>query len=284
MIKAYYHLTKPGIIYGNAVTAAAGFFLAAKGDIDWKVFIGMLVGLSLIIGAGCVLNNYFDRDIDGKMERTKNRELVTGTISQRGAVLYSILLLAGGVTLLHTTTTSRALLAALFGFVVYVFIYTPLKRRTEYATLIGAFAGAVPPVVGYTSITNTYDAAAVILFVTLVFWQMPHFFAIGIFRLKDYAAAKIPIVPIRRGIVNAKIQSVIFLTLFLFSSLTLVAYHYRGYVFGSVMVITGVLWGWHALRGFQEGVDDIVWAKKLFRFSLMVLMFFSLSVSVSLHW
>src|SRR4051812_23441537 len=123
MIKTYYHLTKPGIIYGNAITAMAGFFLASKGHFDPKLFVAMLVGLSLVIASGCVFNNIMDKDIDSKMDRTKNRAMVAGAISKVNATVYGTILLSLGVLSLFVLTNLSALFAALIGFIVYVFLY-----------------------------------------------------------------------------------------------------------------------------------------------------------------
>src|SRR6185369_12346497 len=105
MIKDYYQLTKPGIIYGNALPAIAGFLLASKDQVDVKLFLAMLVGLSLVIASGRVLNNIYDRNIDAKMERTKNRALVTGKISKTNALIFSAVLIILGVLVLTLLTT-----------------------------------------------------------------------------------------------------------------------------------------------------------------------------------
>ncbi|MDR3642282.1 MAG: heme o synthase [Candidatus Doudnabacteria bacterium] len=270
MLRNYYALTKPGIIYGNAITAAAGFFLAAKGEIDWKLMLMMLVGLSLVIASGCVFNNYMDRDIDGRMERTKNRALPSGAVSPKAAIIFAGLLLFLGVIALYFHTTNKALIAALVGFFVYVFLYTPLKRRTVYATLIGSIAGATPPVVGYAAVTNRFDSGALILFLILVFWQMPHFYAIAIRRIKDYNDASIPVLPITKGIYATKIQMALYIIGFIVASAMLTLFGYAGYLYFAVSTLLGLAWLWRSVRGFKTA-DNTLWAKKVFLFSLIVL-------------
>src|SRR5687767_7912381 len=118
MIKEYYWLTKPGIIYGNAITASAGFFLASHRQFDPKLFLAMLIGLSFVIAAACVFNNIFDADIDAKMQRTKSRSMVTHSVSKKSAIIYAIVLIILGVVCLYSFTTKAALFTVLVGFFV----------------------------------------------------------------------------------------------------------------------------------------------------------------------
>jgi protoheme IX farnesyltransferase len=285
MIKDYYELTKPGIIYGNAITAIAGFLLAwskllAKSTFDIKLFVAMLIGLSLVIAAGCVFNNIYDSKIDAVMERTKNRAIASGKISKRSAFIFGVILIFLGLFILHFHTNRSALLAALLGFVVYVFIYTPLKHKTVYATLIGAIAGATPPVVGYTAVTNNFDITAIILFIILVLWQMPHFYSIAIYRMKDYAAASIPVLPIKSGIKTTKIHILIYIIAFIVAAFSLRYYNITGDFYAGFTTVLGLTWLYYAIKGFKTP-DDVLWAKKMFKFSLIVLT--SLSVLLALN-
>ncbi len=192
-LKAYYRLTKPGIIYGNALMYGAGFFLASREGIDWQLFISGLAGLSLVIGAACVFNNIADRELDAKMERTKKRALVSGAISVKDATIFGYLLAIPGLLELYLLTDYTAFFTALVGFAVYVFAYTPMKPKSRYALFVGAIAGATPPVVGYTAVTDVYDGWALLLFVLLFLWQLPHFIAIATYRFEDYSMAGVPL-------------------------------------------------------------------------------------------
>ncbi len=193
IIKKYYYLAKPGIVRSNALAAAAGFVFASSGAINWGVFAAMLLGLIGIIASGCVFNNYYDRDIDARMERTAKRALVRGTISDAHALIYGTVLgvLGGAVLLLYTNFLTFAV--ALVGFGVYVLLYTPVKHKHPVALFIGAVAGAVPPVVGYVAVTNTFDWWAVVLFTFLYVWQLVHFMAIAVYRYDEYTAAGVPL-------------------------------------------------------------------------------------------
>jgi protoheme IX farnesyltransferase len=270
MVKEYYKLAKPGIIYGNAITAAAGFFLAGKGHFDFKLFAAMLIGLSFIIGSSCAFNNVWDADIDAKMERTKNRAMVTHKISKAKAIIFAAILGLLGVAILALHTNLLTLSVALVGMFFYLVLYTPLKRKTIYGTIIGAVAGATPPVVGYVAVTNNFDTAALLLFFILVFWQMPHFYAIAIRRLEEYKAASIPVLPVKEGIHATKIKMLAYIAAFALAASALTYFKYTGYSYLTSVILLGLCWLWLGIKGFQSA-DNNAWAKKMFLFSLIVL-------------
>ncbi|OGE73784.1 MAG: protoheme IX farnesyltransferase [Candidatus Doudnabacteria bacterium RIFCSPLOWO2_02_FULL_42_9] len=280
-MKEYINLTKPGIILGNAVTAVGGFFLASKGDVDFILLISMLVGLSLVIASACVLNNVFDREIDSRMERTKNRAIVTGSISKPKALIFGIILLLPGLALLFLHTTYYTLLAALLAWFVYVAIYTPLKPKTSHATLIGSIAGASPVVAGYVAVTNKFDLGAILLFVILVSWQMPHFYAIALYRLHEYKAAGIPVLPIVKGLFTTKLAMTIYIIFFILALSLLTVFNYTGYVYFGIMLLLGLTWLRKSIRGFSPQIDTTIWARNMFKFSLMVLLAFSIMISLN---
>ncbi len=279
-LQSYYRLTKPGIVYGNALPATAGFLLASKGHIHIGRFVIMLLGLSYIIAASCVINNYTDRDIDKRMERTKKRALAVGTISTRNALVFAIVLGVIGSLLLGVFINILSLLLALFCMFAYLVLYGIGKRKTVHGTLIGSISGAMPPVVGYVAVTNRIDTAALLLFAVLVTWQMPHFYAIAIFRAKDYKAADIPVLPVVKGVKTTKIQIIAYVIAFLISSSLLNVYGYTGYVYLAGTLIVGAIWLVRGLRGLRAS-DDIIWARQMFGFSLIVLLTWSALVSIS---
>ena len=161
--KRYLLITKPGIIMGNLISVLGGFFLAANGSQSLQLLLMTLMGVSLVIASGCVFNNYIDRDIDGLMERTRNRVLVKGLISPRASLIYASLLGVAGVVLLGQINGLAALLGGL-GFVVYVGLYSLwLKRRSVYGTLVGSLSGAMPPVIGYCAVRGEFDSGALVL-------------------------------------------------------------------------------------------------------------------------
>jgi protoheme IX farnesyltransferase len=281
LIRSYYYLAKPGIIYGNVITTVAGFLLASQNGFDTWLFVASIIGISFVMGSACVFNNIADRDIDIYMERTQNRALVTKKIPVRNALAYGIILGLIGFKVLFFFTTPIATMVAAVGFVVYVGLYTPLKKKTVHATLVGSISGAVPPVVGYTAVTGKLDTGAWILFAILTLWQMPHFYSIAIFRLNDYKKAMIPVLPAKKSIYATKIYIIVYIILYIIAAGLLTVAGYTGYIYLGVMAVTGLAWLWFALGGFRKGIVNEVWARKLFRFSLIVLLIFSLTVSIS---
>jgi len=253
--------------------------LASRGHPSLPLFIAMLAGISLVMASGCVFNNYIDRGIDAKMIRTKHRALAAHTLPARHALIYATVLGLVGAALLGRFTNLLTLAVALGGFVVYVALYGLAKRRSVHGTIVGAVAGAVPPVVGYTAVSGQLDAGAAIVFIILVLWQMPHFYAIAIFRLADYRAAGLPVLPVKRGIRAAKVQIVAYIAAFMFALATLSATGYVGPLYLIVMLGLATIWLRLALRGFHAP-DNALWARQLFRFSLLVILTFSAMISL----
>lgn len=282
MIKQYLQVTKPGIIFGNLISVVGGFLLASKGSIDYPLFLATLVGVSLVVASGCVFNNYIDRDIDKKMERTKNRVLVKGLIAPSVTLVYATVLGIAGFVLLYIAANPLAMWLAVMGFVVYVGVYSLyMKRHSVYGTLIGSLSGAAPPVIGYCAVTNEFDAGALILLAIFSLWQMPHSYAIAIFRFKDYQAANIPVLPVVKGISVAKNHITVYILAFMIATLMLTLVGYAGYKYLIVAAAVSVWWLGMALRGYKTE-NDSVWARKLFVFSIVAIT--SLSVMMSIDF
>lgn len=266
----YTLITKPGIILGNLVTVAAGFLLASKGHFDISLFLSVLLGLAFIIASACVFNNYIDRDIDRKMERTKQRALAAGIISGRNAIIFGIILLFIGSAILLEWTNPLTFYISISGFAIYVFLYSLWKPHTLYATAIGSLAGAVPPLAGYAAASNHLDIGAFLLFFMLVFWQMAHFHAIAIYRLKDYAKANIPVLPAAKGMLRTKIHILLFIIAFIPTALLLTYFGYTGKIYLTTTLLLGLFWIAFSIKGFWSKTDEI-WGKQMFWISLVMI-------------
>ncbi len=273
MIKDYYRLTKPGIIYGNCLSAIAGFFLASNGHIKIGLFLAMISGISLIIGSACVFNNYLDKDIDALMDRTKKRAIASGRIKPVSALIYGTVLFIAGAGLLLIFTNFLTFWVAWVGFVVYVLVYGYFKRRSVHGTVIGSVSGAVPPVVGYCAASNNFDTGALLLFLILVFWQMPHFYGIALYREKDYRAAHIPVLPIVSGARVAKLQTLVYIVSFIVACTLLTVFGYGGYTLLLASVVVGLVWLVRGVKNYSV-VSDKIWGRQMFLFSLIVLLVF----------
>lgn len=266
----YLSLTKPGIIFGNIITTIGGFYLA-KPQGTFLLLLITLIGISLIIASGCIYNNYIDRDIDPLMERTKNRATALGLVSFGKLLLLGTLLGLLGLAVLFVFTNTLTACIALLGFFFYTIIYSLYFKRTSlYGTAIGSISGAVPPMVGYCAVSNTLDSGAFILFLMLAFWQMPHSYAIAIYRLKDYRAAGIPVLPVKKSMHYTKIRLLVYIILFFVTSLLPTFFSYTGYFYFVVAVILNLYWLYLAYTGFSSE-DDTLWARKIFLFSIILI-------------
>lgn len=239
----------------------------------------MLAGISLVIASACVCNNYLDRDIDRKMDRTRGRALVRGDASPQAALTYAAVLGVVGLGLLLLFTNLITAAIGLFGFIAYVFIYGYAKRRSVHGTVVGSISGAIPPVVGYCAVSGRLDLAALLLFLVLVCWQMPHFYAIAIFRMADYKAAGIPVHPLVAGMRATKLQMLAYIGAFTAAGTSLSLFGYTSLAFGVFVVVLGWFWFWQGLRGLRT-TDDVAWARKLFGASLLVLLLFCVGLGV----
>lgn len=279
MLKKYLFLTKPGILFGNFITTLGGFFLAAQGTIDSLLLLITLVGTTLVVASGCVINNIIDQDIDHKMQRTQNRALVKKTIHPQSAMLFAVVLGLVGFAALWFLVNVYAFAFALLGFVVYVGFYSLWsKRHSIHQTVIGSLSGASPPVIGYTAVMQQFDVAALLLFLAYAFWQMPHSWAIAIYRFDDYKNAGIPILPVARSFLRTKVESLIYIVLFTCSINALFFFGYVNLLFTVMVNLLCAYWLWLSILGFQC-TDNTVWAKKLFLFSVILITVMSLSFS-----
>ncbi len=266
----YYLLTKPGIIMGNLFTVAAGFLLASKGEMNFPLFLATLLGLAGIVASACVFNNYIDRQVDKKMERTKDRPLAQGRISKRDALLFATLLGMLGFWLLFVYTNLLTLALAATGFFIYVVLYSFWKGHTIYGTAIGSLAGAMPPVIGYCAVSQHLDRGAFVLFFMLVLWQMPHFFSIALLHFNDYVKARIPVLPVEKGVWRTKIHMVLYIAAFILTAMMLTFFNYTGYFY--LWIVLGISSSWLILgvKGFKSENDQL-WGQQMFRLSLLVI-------------
>lgn len=279
-IKNYLLVAKPGIIFGNLITAAGGFLLAARGRIDFTLLLPTIIGISLVVASGCVLNNCLDRNIDRKMARTCNRVLARRLMSPKVAVCYASLLGIAGTSLLWAAANMLSVVIVLTGFAIYVGVYSLfLKRNSVYATLIGSLAGATPPLAGYCAVSGRFDMGAVILLSIFSLWQIPHSYAISIFRYDDYAAAAIPVLPVKQEMPIVKKHIAGYILAFMTATLALTFSGYTGYSYLAVAATLSLLWLHMALKGFKAS-NDRLWAKKLFTFSIITIFVLSVMMSI----
>jgi protoheme IX farnesyltransferase len=191
----FYELTKPRMNFLVVITTMVGFYMASRDFLQWRLMLSTIFGTVLCAASAAVLNQLIERDHDAKMPRTKNRPVPAGRISTRDAAacgfalgLFGVVYLAIAVNLLTATLGLATML-------IYLLIYTPLKRITSLNTVIGAIPGAIPPLMGFTAVNNAFSLDALAVFAILFLWQMPHFLAIAILYKRDYQAGGFKMLP-----------------------------------------------------------------------------------------
>jgi heme o synthase len=277
--KDYLALAKPGIIFGNLISAAGGLFLGSRGDFSLLTFAATLVGIALAIGGGCALNNFIDQDIDSLMKRTQNRPLVQKRIPANHALLLGLVLSVLGLSLLLAYTNLLTALVTFAGLLVYVVLYSMWLKRSAHGTWVGSLSGAVPPLAGYCATSGHLDMAGLILFAIYAFWQFPHAYAIAILHLQDYARASIPVLPVVHGVARVKRDMPFYVAVFTICALLLFFTHNTGLSYLSVILALGLAWIRSTWRD-RKCEDDRRWAKKSFGYSIVMVIAMSLMMSV----
>ncbi|MGY8787107.1 MAG: heme o synthase [Fidelibacterota bacterium] len=195
-IKAYFELTKPSITFLILISTALGFFLGMDGMVNPIKFLITLMGSGLVSSGSGALNHYAEQDLDKLMNRTKSRPIPSGLISSTNAFIFGICLTLLGTIILYLWVNELTAILALSTAILYLFVYTPLKRLTWLNTSIGAIPGAMPPLGGWVAATGQLDPEAWILFAILFLWQHPHFYAIAFMCKEDYARANFQMLPV----------------------------------------------------------------------------------------
>jgi protoheme IX farnesyltransferase len=192
----YFELTKPRLNLLVVVTSAVGFYLGSNGAIDAWSMLNVSIGTALVAAGAAVLNQVYERDTDALMKRTRLRPLPAGRVTPTDASVFGVALAILGVALLAVETNLAASLIALATLAIYLAVYTPLKRRTPGATLIGAVPGALPALIGWTGAHGTASLGGWTLFAIVFLWQIPHFMAIAWMYRDDYSRARFPMLPV----------------------------------------------------------------------------------------
>jgi protoheme IX farnesyltransferase len=230
--------------------------------------------------SACGVNNYTDRGIDARMPRTKKRATVTGGISARSLLALSAVLGITGFATLAVLTNWLTFLIGVIAYVDYVALYGWSKRHSIHSTLIGTISGAAPITAGYTAVIGRFDLTALLLFLVMVFWQMPHFYAIGIFREADYRAANLPIWTVRKGVRSTQIWILVYTALCLLSVVALGIWGSAGLLFASVAGLFGLYWLTLGIKGFSSA-DPSKWSRSMFGFSLLTLLVLSAGITLA---
>jgi protoheme IX farnesyltransferase len=192
----YLELTKPGIVWLILMSTVVAFYLASDGPLAYWLLLHTVIGTGLLAAGSGALNQWFEREADGKMRRTENRPLPAGRLAVFPALWFGVGISIAGMIYLFVAVNPLSALIGVLTLASYLFLYTPLKSRTWLSTFVGAFPGAAPPLIGWAAVRNELSWEAWVLFAILFLWQFPHFYAIAWMYREDYARAGILMLPV----------------------------------------------------------------------------------------
>ena len=241
LIGDYLLFAKPGIVSLVLMSALTGLCIGSRGLPDAGLALWVMLGVGLVTAGSAVLNNFFDRDIDRLMERTRPRALALEAVSPGNAVTLGSLLTGSGILILGIAVNPPSAILTAVAALGYVVLYTILlKRRTSFANQIGGIAGALPPLIGYAAVTQHIDAMGMILFGIVAVWQQPHALSIALKYKEEYRKACIPVVPVAKGVHSTMIRIVIYTALLLPAGILPYVYGMAGIFYAGVSVALGI--------------------------------------------
>lgn len=212
--RAYYDITKPKVVALLVLTALVGMSLSVPGGLPWQVLLPAMLGIALLSSAAAAINHIVDEKIDSLMGRTHNRPLPEGRVSVTSAIIFAASIALIGFVVLYSLVNPLTAFLTLSGLVGYSFIYTMyLKRATPQNITIGGLAGAIPPLLGWTAMTNEIAPNALLLVLIIFTWTPPHFWALAIHRKNEYAKVNIPMLPVTHGVSFTKTQILLYTVL-----------------------------------------------------------------------
>lgn len=237
----YYDLCKPRVIALLLLTAIVGFVLASPPyDINMPLLLAAIVGIGLGSAAGAVINMVVERESDAKMARTENRPLPQGRVSQQNAFIFAMLLVVGSVFVLTVWVNVLTAILTFASMIGYAVIYTMyLKKATPQNIVIGGLAGATPPLLGWTAVTNSIDPGGLLLVLIIYTWTPPHFWALAIHRRDDYAKVNLPMLPVTHGIEFTKYSILGYTILMIMVTLLPYLAFMRGWIYLLAAVLLG---------------------------------------------
>jgi protoheme IX farnesyltransferase len=263
-------LTKPRVVSLIVFTAVIGMFLATPGLPPLNAVVFGTLGIALVAGAAAAINCLIEQNIDSLMMRTRRRPLPRGEISSLQTLLFATVVGIAGLGILYATVNALTMWLTLATFVGYAIVYTVLlKPATPQNIVIGGASGAMPPVLGWAAVTNNVAPEALLLFLIIFVWTPPHFWSLALYRVRDYANAGVPMLPVTHGSEYTRLMIVLY-TAALFA-VTLLPYAVRmsGGLYLAAAVVLGAMFLSHALRLYRHYSDAL--ARRTFRFSIVYL-------------
>ena len=267
LIKNYYLLCKPNVVYMMLICALVGMLLAEDTVSSIPTILIALLGIALCSGSAAAINQVIDRKADAAMTRTDQRPLPQGELSAFHASCFAFVIGILGAVILFLFINTLTMILTLASLVGYAFIYTVyLKRATPQNIVIGGLAGAAPPLLGWASISNTIDPHALLLVLIIFVWTPPHFWALAIYRKDEYAKESIPMLPVTHGVAFTKLQIVLYtIILFIVSILPYIVLMSGGIYLVSAVILSSIFLYYSIKLYFSD--DDAI-AMKTFNFSI----------------
>ena len=267
LLKSYYELCKPNVVYMMLICAFVGMLLAEESVESFGYLLVALTGIAFCAASAAAINQVIDRKTDASMTRTDQRPLPQGELSATHASIFALIIGLFGATILFlyvNTLTMALTLASLIG---YAFIYTVyLKRATPQNIVIGGLAGAAPPLLGWASVTNSIDPYALLLVLIIFVWTPPHFWALAIYRRDEYAKESIPMLPVTHGVVFTKLQIVLYtIVLYIVSLLPYVVLMSGEIYLFSALILSSIFLYYSINLYYSSDIED---AMKTFQFSI----------------
>ncbi|MAQ98106.1 MAG: protoheme IX farnesyltransferase [Gammaproteobacteria bacterium] len=267
LLKSYYQLCKPNVVYMMLICAFVGMLLAEESVTSYGYLMVALLGIALCASSAAAINQVIDRNIDASMTRTDQRPLPQGELSVSHASLFALVVGILGALVLYLFVNTLTMLLTLASLVGYAFIYTVyLKRATPQNIVIGGLAGAAPPLLGWSAVTGTIDPYALLLVLIIFVWTPPHFWALAIYRKDEYAKESIPMLPVTHGIVFTKLQIVLYTIILFIVSLLPYVVLMSGEIYFFSALILSTIFLYYSIKLYQGKGDE--YAMKTFQFSI----------------
>ena len=269
-LRQFYQLTKPRVVALIVFCAIIGMFLAAPGMVPPRLLLAATTGIWFVAGAAAAINCLLEQRIDARMARTRGRPLPRGELSSGQTLIFSMVLGSGGLWILHALVNPLTMWLTLGTFVGYAIVYTVLlKPLTPQNIVIGGASGAMPPVLGWTAVTGEVAPEALLLFLIIFAWTPPHFWALALYRVDEYAKSGLPMLPVTHGRKFTLLQVLLYTLILGACSVLPFVYGMSGHLYLTSAVILGGIFLSYSVR-LYVGYSDAL-AKRTFRYSIIYL-------------
>lgn len=279
LLNSYYQLCKPNVVYMMLICAIVGMLLAEQSVSSYSYLLISLLGIALCAASAAAINQIIDRSTDASMSRTDQRPLPQGDISPKHASIFALVIGVLGAMILYFFVNTLTMILTISSLIGYAFIYTVyLKRATPQNIVIGGLAGAAPPLLGWSAVSNTIDPYALLLVLIIFIWTPPHFWALAIYRRDEYAKESIPMLPVTHGVVFTKLQIVLYtIILFIVSILPYIVLM-SGIIYLSSALILSSIFLFYSIKLYLTDNNEV--AMQTFQFSIYYIFLIFLALLV----